>query len=364
MASRLESMLKLAQKNVKNPVAVLSESGFIKKEILAELPIAALNLAHSGHVRGENAGISYGSHQIVGESKTFKTLFGIIQVKAYMDTYPDATCVFVDAEFGANEDYWLACGVDMSRVIHLPVSSVEEMMNVVIPMLSELTVDDHFIFFVDSVGQLGSAKELDNSMTGEAGKQDFTRAKSLNSFWRLAVPLINLSKTPFMWIGAVYATTDKYNPFSLSGGKKGELGSDSIWYIRKSKQKEKVESADTGRAKEEQTGWIFTIDILKSRFVIEGSKIPICVRYEGGVDPYHGILDIAREVGAVDMPRSGWYCRSETIGYVDEKQISQKQMTPEWYESILNNKIFQDLVSRAYKVSKETLLSRQEDEAE
>ena len=65
---------------------------------------------------------------------------------------------FSSAEFGANEDYWLACGVDMSRVIHLPVRSVEEMMNVVIPMLDSLTVTDKIIFFVDSVGQLGSEK--------------------------------------------------------------------------------------------------------------------------------------------------------------------------------------------------------------
>lgn len=352
MSSITESLLKIARKNVKNPVDLLSESGFIRKEILTSLPVPGLNLAHSGRLSGPGAGISYGSHQIVGESKTFKTLFGIIQVGAYLDAYPDATCIFVDAEFGANEKYWLSCGVDMSRVIHLPVSSVEEMMNVVIPMLESLSPDDHVIFFCDSFGQLGSKKEMDNVMSGEAGKQDFTRAKSMNSFWRLAVPQINLSKTPFIWIGGMYDTTDQYNPVALSGGKKGELGSDSVWIITKAKQKDKVDN------KEQQTGWVFNIKVHKGRFTREGTIVPICVRYEGGIDKYHGILEYARLVGAVDMPRSGYYCRSELLGFVEDKQLPKGQLTPEWYESILGNADFQTMIADRFEVRTDNLLSQ------
>lgn len=348
MAGLSDKIMQIARKNTKNPVNVLSESGFITKEIMAHLPIPCLNLAHSGQFEG---GVSYGSHQIVGESKTFKTLFGIIQVAAYLEAYPDAQAIFLDAEFGANEMYWQACGVDMSRVIHIPISSVEEMSNIVIPLLDSLTVDDHVVFFVDSVGQLGSKKELENTMDGEAGKQDFTRAKSLNSFWRLAVPLINLTKTVFLWIGSIYDTTDKYNPVAISGGKKGVLGSDSVWLITKAKQKDKVDG------KEEQTGWVFNIKIVKSRFVRENTVIPICVRYEGGIDKYHGILEFARLVGAVEMPRSGWYCRSELLGFVDDKQVSKNQMTSEWYESILKNKDFQKLISDRFMVSADSLLA-------
>lgn len=346
-----EKMLKLARKNVKNPVDLLTDSGFINKEILACLPVPGLNLAHSGRLSGPGAGISYGSHQIVGESKTFKTLFGIIQVGAYLDAYPDAICIFVDSEFGANEKYWQACGIDLGRVIHLPVSSVEEMMNVVIPMLDETSADDHVIFFCDSFGQLGSKKELENAMGGEAGKADFTRAKSMNSFWRLAVPLINLSKTPFIWIGGMYDTMDQYNPIALSGGKKGELGSDSVWVITKSKQKDKVEN------KEQQTGWVFNIKVHKGRFTREGTIVPICVRYEGGIDKYHGILEFARLVGAVDMPRSGYYCRSELLGFVEDKQLPKSQLTPEWYESILGNSDFQQMIADRFMVSTDNLLS-------
>lgn len=343
-----EKLLKLASKNSKRPVSILSESGFISKEVLATLPVPGLNLAHSGRFDG---GISYGSHQILGESKTFKTLFGIIQVAAYQEAYPDATAVFLDSEGGANENYWKSCGVDMSRVVHLMVTSVEDYSNLVIPLLSEIAPDDHVIFFTDSVGQMGSIKELANTMEGEAGKQDFTRAKSLNSFWRLAVPLINLSKTPFIWIGSHYDTIDKYNPVALSGGKKGELGSDSIWFISKAKQKDKVDN------KEVQTGWVFNIKILKGRFVKEGTVVPICVRYEGGIDKYHGILEFGRLVGAIDMPRSGWYCRSEVLGYIDDKQYAKSQLTPEWYESILANKDFQDMIGEKFQLTSESIMS-------
>ena len=197
-------------------------------------------------------------------------------------------------------------------------------------------------------------------MTGEAGKQDFTRAKSLNSFWRLTVPLINLTKTPFIWVGGMYDTTDQYNPIALSGGKKGELGSDSVWIITKSMQKDTVDNGD-GKKKEQQTGWVFNIKIHKSRFVREKSVIPICVRYTGGIDKYFGILEIARLVGAVDMPSSGWYQRTEIIGFFDDKRFRKNSMTPEWYEDLLKNEEFLRLVSERYKVSNDNLLSPAEE---
>jgi len=349
MASSLtDRIIKLAAKNTSRPVTVLEQSGFVNKEIIVTLPVPGLNLAHSGRFDG---GLTYGSHQILGESKTFKTLFGIIQVAAYLEAYPDATGIFFDAEFGANEKYWQACGVDMSRIVHIPVSNVEEYMNVCIPILDSLSTDDHVICFTDSVGQMGSKKEMANAMEGEAGKQDFTRAKSLNSFWRLAVPLINLSKTPFLWIGSHYDGMDQYEPTNVSGGKKGVLGSDSIWFISKSKQRDKVDN------KEVQTGWVFNIKIMKSRFVREQTVIPICVRYEGGIDKYHGVLEFARLVGAVDMPRSGWYCRTDLVGFVDDKQIAKSQMTPEWYESILSNSDFQDLIAAKFQLSNDNLMN-------
>lgn len=346
-----ERILKLAAKNVSHPVNVLSESGFTEKEIVCQLPVPALNLAHSGRLWGEGAGMSYGSHQIVGESKTFKTLFGIIQVSAFLDAHADATAIYLNAEFGANEDYWKACGVDMSRVVEIPIASVEEMMNVVIPILESLTIDEKVIFFTDSVGQLGSKKEMENAMKGEAGKQDFTRAKSLNSFWRLAVPLINLAKVPYLWIGGMYDTTDEYNPVALSGGKKGELGSDSVWLVTKSKNKDKVEG------KEVQTGWVFNVKIHKSRFVREGLVIPVCVRYDGGIDRYHGLVEFGRLVGAIEMPRSGWYVRSEDLGFFDEKQVAKSQMTPEWFEALLTNTDFNEMIAKRFQVSKDSLLN-------
>ncbi len=359
MAESLTSRLaKIASKASNRTVNVLSNSGFINKEVLVKLPIPALNLAHSGRFDG---GLTYGSHQIVGESKTFKTLFGIIQCKAFQDVYPEGTVIFLDAEFGANEKYWLSCGIDMNRVIHIPVANVEEYSNMVITLLEQLGDDDKVIFFTDSVGQLGSRKELQNTLEDEANKQDFTRAKSLNSFWRLSVPLINLHKVPFIWIGGVYDTMDKYDPVAVSGGKKGYLGADNIWYVARSKFKEKVAGTnDDGKAtnKEEQTGHIFTIKVIKGRFVRENAAIPVCVRNNGGIDKYFGILEIARAVGAVEMPRSGWYCRSENIGYVDDKQLSKNQMTPEWYESLLGNSDFQDLVGKAYQLSSENLLGQ------
>ncbi len=55
------------------------------------------------------------------------------------------------------------------------------------------------------------------------------------------------------------------------------------------------------------TGYNFNINIEKSRYVKEKSKIPILVTFDGGISKYTGILDMAVESGEVIKPSNGWY---------------------------------------------------------
>ena len=47
------------------------------------------------------------------------------------------------------------------------------------------------------------------------------------------------------------------------------------------------------------TGYDFIIDVEKSRFVKEKSKIPITVSWDGGIERYSGLLDVALAGGYV-----------------------------------------------------------------
>lgn len=352
----LTKMIKtIAKKQTGRDVSSIDTSTYADKKPLVTLSTPAMNLAHSGRF---DVGPSWGSHQIVGESKTFKTLFLAIQVAEFLNEHPKAVCVFADSEGGANIHYWESVGAPLDRVIHIPVTTVEEHSALIMNVLDQYDAnsDEQLIIATDSMGQLGSRKELDNTLDDEASKQDFTRAKSMNSFWRLVIPQLNVLRVPFIWIGGTYATTDKYKPVEISGGKKGVLGSDSIWMITKAQQKESVKNEETGKSKEEKTGFNFNVKIEKGRFCQEGTVIPVTVRFKGGVYKWSFVLEAAREVGAVEMPSNGWYQRSEKIGFFDDKKVQKNGMTDQWYEELLDSPEFQDLIEKRYRVSSESLL--------
>lgn len=72
----------------------------------------------------------------------------------------------------------------------------------------------------------------------------------------------------------------------------------------------------------ELEGFEFVLKINKSRKVIEGSKFPITVKFDGGIDPYSGLLDIAMDLGFVIKPKNGWYSRCFNVN--GEMQQEQK----------------------------------------
>lgn len=338
MASLAERMLKIAQKN--SPEAeVLSKTDLLDKKTICSTGIPLLNIAWSGRPDG---GIHSGSKQLVGDSRTFKTMFGLIDVKAYLNKYPDAICLFGDSEFGANQKYWDAMGIDMSRVVHIPITSVENMQIVFMQLLDDIKRGDHVIIFIDSISQLPSTKEVNDAIKGE-DKQDLTRARALNSFWRTVQIQLNLKNLPLVWINSFYDDiSNQYAEPHLKGGKQGFLSCDLIWFITRSQEKKD----------KDLLGWNFNIKIMKGRQVKEQARLPLTVLYEGGVDKWSGLLEISRVLGYVDMPSSGWYQRTAKGGFsADEKKYQKSQMGEDFWMPLLENPKFCDDVYKAYGVS-------------
>lgn len=154
--------------------------------------IYSLNLAYSGDVF---RGVSDGVTCIAGKSKSFKTLFGLISCKAYLDAHPDAYMVFYDSEGGASKEYFESVGIDIDRVIYIPIMNIEELKFDIMEKLEaireaykETKEYEKFVFFVDSIGNLASIKEVKDSLTGNSASDMGTRAKSLKALFRIITP--------------------------------------------------------------------------------------------------------------------------------------------------------------------------------
>jgi len=193
---------------------LLSESKFfnIKDTIPTSIPI--INIALSGSMKG---GLSSGLTFIAGESKNFKSLLGLMLVKAYLDKYEDAICLFYDSEFGITPEYIQTNRIDTNRILHIPIEHLEQLKFDISKRLESIDRDDRVIIFVDSVGNLASKKEVEDALDGKS-VADMSRAKVMKSLWRIVTPHLTIKDIPCVAINHTYQTMEMYSKPIMSGG--------------------------------------------------------------------------------------------------------------------------------------------------
>lgn len=341
MASIIERMLKAGSVS---GAAVMSESSIFeeKNPVVTELPV--LNIAFSGSIDG---GLVSGLTVIAGESKTFKSATSLYCMKAYLDKYPDAVAIFYDSEFGISKTYIQTFGIDPSRVIHIPVEHIEMLKFDMTKKLEDLKKGDHVFFLVDSIGQISSRKEVDDAID-EKSVADMSRAKALRSLLRLVTIQLAKKDLPCIMVNHVYKTLEIYQKTVIPGGTAVTYSSNQIFVISKAQEK----SSDG-----ELNGWNFTINIEKSRFVREKSKLPFQVLYDGGIQKYSGLLDIALDLGRVVKPSNGWYSRVDDDGVVESKRFRAKDTNDaDFWNPLLKSTSFKRAIEQRYQIASGSIM--------
>lgn len=285
---------------------VLVDSEIYNQKDVVVTAVPALNVALSGDL---HSGFTAGLTVIAGPSKHFKTGLGLIQVKAYLDKYKDAVCLFYDSEFGAPQSYFKAAGIDPSRVLHTPVTDIEQLKFDIMNQLNELKRGDRVIILIDSIGNLASKKEVEDALE-QKGAADMTRAKQLKSLFRMVTPHLTIKNVPCVAINHIYMEQGMYPKAIVSGGTGIYLSADTIIIVGRQQEKDGTEIV----------GYNFILNIEKSRYVREKSKVPVSVTYDEGVSKWSGLLDLGQEAGLVVKPSNGWYSRVQTSGEVEDKK--------------------------------------------
>nr|QMP82895.1 MAG: hypothetical protein [Caudoviricetes sp.] len=332
--------------------SILSKSKFFNEKDTIQTKIPALNIALSGRIDG---GFVPGLTLWCGPSKHFKSMFSLIMAKAYMDKYPEAVMVFYDCEFGTPTKYFSSLGIDTTRILHIPIMNMEEFKFDCIKQLENLERGDRVIFVIDSLGNMSSKKELDDAIDGKS-VQDMSRAKQMKSIFRMITPYLNRLDVPMVAVNHIYMEQGLYPKAVVSGGTGVYLSADNIYILGRQQEKEGTEIV----------GYNFIINVEKSRYVKEKSKIPISVSFDDGISKWSGLIDIALELGFVTKPSMGWYSRVNTeSGEVEDKKYRLKDTgTKEFWEPILKSQLFKDAVYDRYAVSSNSMLSADEVEVE
>ena len=286
-------MEKLARNSTVKLTASIMDSKVYGKKEMSPTPVPMVNVALSGRVDG---GLTPGLLMLAGPSKHFKSAFALLMAAAYQKKNKDAVILFYDSEFGTPQAYFESFGVNMDQVIHTPITNVEELKFDIMKQLEGITKDDKVCIVIDSIGNLASKKEVDDAMDGKS-VADMSRAKQMKSLFRMITPHLNLKDIPLVAVNHTYKEIGLYPKDVVSGGTGAYYSADSIWII--GRQQDKVGT--------EIKGYHFIINIEKSRYVREKSKIPVTVTFEGGISKWSGLMDVAEAGGYLVKPNVGWY---------------------------------------------------------
>ena len=331
---------------------ILNKSKFFAKKDMIQTSVPMMNVALSGSLEG---GFTPGLTVFAGPSKHFKTAFTLLLTKAYIDKYPDAVVLFYDSEFGSPQAYFDNFGINTSRILHTPITDIEQLKFDIMSQINNINRGEQVIIIIDSVGNLASKKEVDDALEGKS-VADMTRAKQMKSLFRMVTPHLTIKDIPMVVVNHTYSEIGLYPKQIVSGGTGLYYSADNIFIIGRQQEKEGTEVI----------GYNFVINVEKSRFVREKSKIPIEVTFEGGISKWSGLLDVALEGGYVVKPSNGWYSKvDKETGEIDAKKYRLKDTyTKEFCMPILTTKSFKEYIENNYRIAGSDMLGKSFDETD
>ena len=337
-------MDKLKKNSRIKDTAILSKSKLFSNKDMVSTPVPMINVALSGDPDG---GLSSGLTVLAGPSKHFKTSFGLLMAAAYLNKYEDAVLLFYDSEFGSPQQYFQSFGIDTSRVLHTPITNVEELKFDLINQLENIERDDKVIIMIDSIGNLASKKELDDAQN-EKSVADMSRAKALKGLFRMTTPYLTMRDIPLLAVNHTYKEIGLFPKDVVGGGTGIYYSADNIWILGRQQEKQGTEIK----------GYNFIINIEKSRFVREKSKIPISVTWEGGIEAYSGLLETALAGGYVAKPSNGWYSEVDrTTGEMLEKKVRAKEtLTKEFWDNIFEKSDFKQYLKTSFEIGHKDMI--------
>lgn len=334
---------KLMKNSTSKYTSVLEGATLYQNREICPTDIPALNLALSGDLKG---GLTSGTTVIAGPSKHFKTMFSLAMGAAYLRKYPEAVMLFYDTEFGSPEAYFDVFGIDKKRVVITPVTDIAEMTHDITRQLSACERGDKVFILIDSIGNVASNKEVQDALDNKQ-VADMTRAKQIKSLFRIVTPQLNLKDIPLVAINHTYQTLELYSKSVVSGGTGIYYSADTILIVGRQQEKQSASNPEV-------IGYNFILNVEKSRFLKEKSKIPISVTWENGINKWSGLFEMGLALGAVQEAKKGSYYRVDPeTGEVDDTTAHKKralQNDSEFWRAMLRNEKFVQAVSDAYRL--------------
>lgn len=305
----------------------------------------ALNRVLGGDLK--NGGVPSGRVvTFFGASGSGKSLIAAITAaRALKSGKIDVVYIF-DSEGGSLINVFKQYGVDLDRVQHIPVKSVEHCTTKMVQTYDMLVeahqayLDDpdnnddvRAICILDSLGALASDKLANDAVNKDKTSMDMgIGAKMKNNMMRGLMMRAVMSNCTLIVInheyqdpGAMFAS----KIHNMAGGKAIEYGSHIILQCEKLLIKANDTEWLTGKESDEQDVGFFKGNKIrffttKNRVIKPGYTATVYVDFNTGISKYDGLIEDAVKYGFLEEVRGGYICKSYSDKRVTYKDLVQK----------------------------------------
>ncbi len=313
----------------------------------------ALNAIISGSLFG---GIPCGRVTgLVGLSGTGKTLImNKIMANAISKGYKP---LYFDTENALDSLTASRLGCDISKIKHMPIEFVEDCKIQIVTILTKLieaNLKRKVIIFIDSLGNLNTKKDLDDSLENKSASDMGLKAKLIGSMLKLITTRAAKAEVPVVFSNHLYTSPTEMYPSIIktqSGGLKPVYISSVV--LQLSTTNEKIEKNDDKTVSSSMSNKISGMNLkamtTKNRFVVPFLEANMYLNYKTGLSKYKGLLEMAVACGMIAKSGPAYVMGDKKIGYA-----STFEDNPEFWNDETLQKL-DNLIKSELSYSNETI---------
>jgi len=226
---------------------------------------------------------------LAGESATGKTFFALGMCKQFLEDNADAAVIYFESESATSKKMIEERGIDSSRIMMVPVTTVQEFRTQAIRILDQYMQDKtdmKMLFVLDSLGMLSTTKEIEDTTAG-AETRDMTRAQLVKGAFRVLTLKLAKAGVALIVTNHTYDQMGLFAKRVMGGGSGLKYAASSILFLSRKKEKEGTEVI----------GNIVHCKNEKSRLTVENRVVDVMLTYKKGLDRYYGLIDLAIKYG-------------------------------------------------------------------
>jgi len=261
---------------------------------------------------------------LAGPEATGKSYFILNVIKNFLESDPRALVIYFETESAIDKDTMAERGVDIKRVLYIPVTTVEEFRTQCVRILDKYLGNDQpeeadddskqakskqpkkqpkrnqdaekdrppLLIALDSLGNLSTNAEIDNAAAGK-DTRDMSRSQLIKAVFRIITLKLGRAKSTLLVANHTYDQIGAQTkpgmppPQQMSGGSGGKYAASTIVYLSKKK--------DYDEKIKETVGNFIHCKLVKSRFTKPDRMVDVSLSYTKGLAPHYGLLDLVKD---------------------------------------------------------------------